>query len=454
MKSWKKKFFFIAMITVIMLFLFSGCNEADNGDSPSGGSDSSSSGNSPTTNSFAGTLRATTMPAPGSTPEKPRIIDSYTNGTSNFYLIDVGVISDMYISTLAAVDYTGVPVDFKKTIATSEAYTSSLTNTVSESVAFSQTDGGKVGIGFEWKAKAGLFGFGSEFSVKGNFEHHWSNTNSVTNNKSTSDTSTTATQYAESQTVEYKMGSNTHPHGMYRYAIYGVADVYFMLETSLDNQTLKGWETIVCARPDAYRLRSEYTANRVFNNNPEETIDFEEDFYKKLPSLEVPPPPPPPSLPRIETDYVTIRNNSASYKINGNGVWFQYHDDINFLTRHGIDLNKLKADGYKTVSFHIILNVREYDDCTQYIYIYNSTAAPSGFLKGVTPPSGLNNLVASQTFYHTKGKKNTNWLDHHIHFNNLSIDHFTSRYVIRYSSTSGTFKDWANRNLRVKLIFE
>ncbi|MCL2186707.1 MAG: hypothetical protein FWB86_12780, partial [Treponema sp.] len=46
----------------------------------------------------------------------PRVLDSYTDGKNNYFLLDVGYISDMYISTLAAIDYTGVPIDFVKTI--------------------------------------------------------------------------------------------------------------------------------------------------------------------------------------------------------------------------------------------------------------------------------------------------------------------------------------------------
>ena len=43
------------------------------------------------------------------------IIDSYSDGESNYYLLDAGEIKDIYISTLAQVDYTGIPISFSKT---------------------------------------------------------------------------------------------------------------------------------------------------------------------------------------------------------------------------------------------------------------------------------------------------------------------------------------------------
>jgi hypothetical protein len=187
----------------------------------------------------------------------------------------------MYISTIAAIKYTGVPVDFTKTIASTETVTNSLTTTVSESIAISNTLGVKTSIGEEVGAKIGL----ANFAVKTNFETSWSGTLSVTGSKSTSNTATTATQYAESQTIKYQIGANDKdwPLGRYRYALYGVCDVYFILKTSPDNQTLQGWETIVCARPNDYEVCTEYVADGAFiNEQPTRTIDFKEGFYKNL----------------------------------------------------------------------------------------------------------------------------------------------------------------------------
>jgi hypothetical protein len=229
----------------------------------------------------AALLKADPHPA-SSMEEQPKVLASYNDGESNFYLVDVGYISDMYISTIAGIRYTGVPVDFTKTIASTETVTNSLTTTVSESVAISNTLGVKVSIGKEAGASLGV----ANFAVKTNLEASWSGTLSNTTTKSTSNTATTATQYAESQTIKYQIGANDKawPLGRYRYALYGVCDVYFILKTSPDNQTLRGWETFVCARPNDYEVCTEYAADGDFiNEQPIRTIDFKKDFYKNLP---------------------------------------------------------------------------------------------------------------------------------------------------------------------------
>jgi len=61
---------------------------------------------------FEKPLNAKTTPS--SNTGIPVLLDSYTDNTKSYYLVDVGYISDMYISTLAAVDYTGVPIDFSR----------------------------------------------------------------------------------------------------------------------------------------------------------------------------------------------------------------------------------------------------------------------------------------------------------------------------------------------------
>jgi hypothetical protein len=229
----KKKSLFLGMLVITLALLVAGC---DNGstDTPDSGVIFDPM-----------PLQAKPVPALSSTG-MPKVLASYTDGASNRYLVDVGYISDMYISTIAAIDYTGVPVDFTKTITTTETYTTSLSKTVSESVTVSHTDNTKVGVGAELKLKFPVV----DFTLKGNYEWSWTDTTSQTSSKSTTDTATSATAFSTSQTIKYQIGANDkdYPLGRYRYAVYGVSDVYFILETSLDNQTLLGWETNVCAR--------------------------------------------------------------------------------------------------------------------------------------------------------------------------------------------------------------
>lgn len=114
-------------------------------------------------------------PIAASSTGTPNVIASYPNveGTSNFYLIDAGYIQDMYISTVAEIDYTGVPTDFThtKTTTTENSIIQSLTRAVTDSVMVSQTSGIKTSI------SAGV-GYGP-FSVKGKFELSYGATGSI-----------------------------------------------------------------------------------------------------------------------------------------------------------------------------------------------------------------------------------------------------------------------------------
>lgn len=205
-----------------------------------------------------------------------QIIDSYTDGENNYYLLDAGQISDIYIATLAQIDYTGVPVTFSKTTTSSSTVTNSLAQTISESYSLSTSGGYKIGLSAEAQLPA-------VFSVKGSFEWSFSGGTDISNTKSTSSTTATAQAYGESQTISYSFGENTHSIGRYRYAIYGTVDMYYTIMTSANNDELLSWDITACALPNEYYLRSEYAADGIFNNTPQGDITFPEDFYKDLP---------------------------------------------------------------------------------------------------------------------------------------------------------------------------
>lgn len=204
------------------------------------------------------------------------IIDSYSDGESNYYLLDAGEIKDIYISTLAQVDYTGIPISFSKTTDSSTTITESLGAIVAEGYSLSTTTGKKYNLSAE-------LNLAKIISVKGALEWSFSNTAAQTISKSTQSTFTTVKSYGESQTISYSFGENTHAKGKYRYAIYGVVDVYYVISTSLDNLSLQSWQISVCAKPNEYFVRSEYSKDGRYNNEPKNNITFQENFYKTLP---------------------------------------------------------------------------------------------------------------------------------------------------------------------------
>lgn len=213
-------------------------------------------------------------PVAATTQMVPNIIDSYKGEDKNYYLLDGGYIKNTYISTLASVNYTGVPVEFSKTTTTATEILNSVTETIDSSytVIKSTDNKGEIGLSEAYPIPIKL---GVEWTI--------SSETSTNNTKSTSDTVTSANTYSESQTISYAFGSNEADSGWYRYALYATLDVYYVCVTNSDNSELISIEANVCARENDYFVRSEYSANGDFDNTPESNVVFAEDFFKQLP---------------------------------------------------------------------------------------------------------------------------------------------------------------------------
>ena len=213
----------------------------------------------------------------------PKILDSYMAGTKNYYLIDVGYIRNTYISDIVApVHYNGMTsMSLSKTTVTEGTITKAMKETVSSSITVSDTQNHTVGIEGAWEKE---FPVAGKFSVKLSYEWSGSWTNSNTSGKS-NETSVSETQrYADSLTISFTIGEKGEPVGYYRYSLYAVSDVYFIISTSLDNQQLLSWDTVVCARDVSYLPHMDYSPDGNFDNSPDRNdITFAENFYKTLP---------------------------------------------------------------------------------------------------------------------------------------------------------------------------
>jgi hypothetical protein len=200
-------------------------------------------------------------------PSLPETLVSWTDGEKNYYVIDAGEIRHTFISAIFGPEhYDGfhqVQVSLKDI--TTSTVTTSTTETVSKSIAVSNTLGVKLGL--EEAIKATIPGFG-DLSAKLNLEI--SETVNVTNGRTTSTSVSNIDTYVKSQEISRTMtfGSNGAPAGFYRYALYGVSDVYFVISTSLDNQTLLSWEVISCVRSDGYLRHMDYSSDGNFDNSP------------------------------------------------------------------------------------------------------------------------------------------------------------------------------------------
>jgi hypothetical protein len=239
--------------------------------------DSSSSSGGGTLINLEEALRA--KPIAASNYGEPEILDSWTKGDRNYYIIYAGEIRNTFVSEIAYVHYIGFPIGFSKTTVTEKAVTNSMTQTVSNSIVFSNTSQTKSTLDAAIKAKIKIV----DFSVGLKLEE--SITNSVSNTKSTetSISSVTSTVETNASTISFEIGKSGEPVGHYRYSLYDVSDVYFVISTSLDNSTLLSWDVISCAR-GSYLQHWEYSPSGNFDNSPiaGSEIVFAEDFYKTL----------------------------------------------------------------------------------------------------------------------------------------------------------------------------
>nr|AGS51785.1 hypothetical protein [uncultured bacterium contig00053] len=403
---------------------------------------------------LAPALRAVTTAS--SNNANPIVMSSYTDGTYNYYLIDVGFIQNMYVSAIGFLHYNGMtPMSLSQSTISETTITNAMTETISDSITFSNTQSGKVGIQFAYE-KSILFI--RKFSVKLNGEWAGSWTNTTTSTRSRETSVSTAESYGRSESISFTVGEHGEPEGFYRYALYAVCDVYFVISTSLDNQELISWDTLACIRDNSYFPHMDYSTNGIFDNSPlGNEITFVEDFYKTLPrpSIGEQPPQLPPPWTGM-TDWVTIRTETK--KITDSGRFNQHFDTINFNKFNyetdgvpkPISLSELKELGYKTVSFYIRLDVIKFDAGWQYIFLFNSSIKSNDFNLGSVQFDEGGSLLFN--YYRLVNESI-------LKFENISIDKFMNdlsfnEFFIRYGASGDSSDDWGNMNLRIQLLFK
>jgi hypothetical protein len=249
--------------------------------SSSGGTSASSSSGGGGQNLLTysdGALKA--KPIAASNSGEPSVLDSWTKEDRNYYIIYVGEIRNTFVSEIAYVHYIGFPMGFSKTTATERTVINSMTETVSNSIAFSNTSQTKLTLEAAVKAKIKIV----DFSVGLKLEESATSSVSSARSTETSVYSLTSTVESEASTVSFEIGNRGEAVGHYRYSLYDVSDVYFVISTSLDNNTLLSWDVISCAR-GSYTRHWEYSDSGKFDNSPTKgsEINFAEDFYKTLP---------------------------------------------------------------------------------------------------------------------------------------------------------------------------
>ena len=439
---------YLTGLFVLMMASFLALVGCDSG--TTNGGQNTTPGTTPGTNPTPVTLSPALRAVPtAASAASPVVLDSYTDGNKNYYLIDVGYVRNMFVSTILAAAYNGMtPISVSKTTISTSTVTEALTETISESITISDTQSGKTGISIEaaWEKKFPIVGkFSAKLNIYGEWSGSWTNSNTSSKSKETSVSKTES--LAESYTTSVTVGEHGEPAGNYRYALYATSDVYFIISTSLDNDKLLSWDTVVCARDSTYTPHWDYSVDGTFDNSPDgKEITFTEDFYKNLPKP-VGTEPPVNTPTTIGTDFMTIRTDTI--RITAAYIFDNPADVVNFDV-FGFNINQLKQNGYKTVSFYLQLNVREIKNGCQRLYLYSSKK------------SAVEYLLSEIFVEHTPGKEDTSWWVHYesqLKFENIALDKFVNNeFIIGYNADKykgdGYGLDWENKDLKIQLVIK
>jgi len=292
---------FALAASIALALVFMSCSSDDGGGESSNSSDigisssisnASSSFGASTGSSSSSTigvmppLRA--QPIAASKNGEPKVLESWTEGNKNWYIIDVGYIDNSLVMETDHERYEGlVEITFSKETTVKTSISENRTTSVSNSIVVSNSTTETIGIEAAIKAAVKANAFGVEGSIESSLKSNQqiSQTVGVSQGRTTSTSETLVESFEKSvkDVLTMKLDKNV-PIGYYRYAWYTTWDVYFVVSTSLDNQKLLSWDVVSCPRAVGTK-GLEYSPDNKFDNSPisGSEIVFAEDFYKTLP---------------------------------------------------------------------------------------------------------------------------------------------------------------------------
>ena len=208
------------------------------------------------------------------------LIDSSTDYTYNYYLVDGGYIKNVPISSGVTMFYDGktkYDVTYGKSEVTTQRVENSMNKTVMESISESNTGNANVTISaeVEW----------SMFSVDAEliYSRQWGTIDERQN--SFTSIYTVATEKTEQITTEirYTIGNNNEPAGSYRWSYVTTCDVYYLVKTNRENTEMISCNIVLNARNEG-QFMLEYSQNGDFNKTSDSNLlGWPVDFYKNFP---------------------------------------------------------------------------------------------------------------------------------------------------------------------------
>ena len=245
------------------------------------------------------------------------IEDSYTDGTSNFFLIRAGVINNAHISTIFKKHHVaGINLFLEQETVNRTSITRAVSETVSNSVTATRLDSTSyernrtVGAGFA----AEIFGvrIGTEITVSESTQWATSDTNTVTNARHLNTNVAYIQERAERELARVNFDRDL-TEGFYRLALYSRVGVWVIVETTLDNSQLLGMTMFVIPQCNGFPRWSFNRHDPIFDNSPLDSsprIDFHYGFHRDFPI-------PQRLLHRTEQTFI-FRPGSHTWQLPGN----------------------------------------------------------------------------------------------------------------------------------------
>ena len=214
------------------------------------------------------------------------------------YFIYLGKVDFVPIAANTAKHYNGVtPIEltYSTTETTESSVTESITNAISRTTQRVNTWDNV----FSVEGKFGYEGIFYSASIKIGYQHNWGGSSSVNDEVSRTETYSTFSSWAKSntETVRFTIGANNEAPGYYRYALMATCDVYVMVVHDLDANDW-AYEFSMFARPDSLFEAIDYSTTNSFGVGANaEVLKFDNDLINELLGLEKP-----------ERSWVTVYN--------------------------------------------------------------------------------------------------------------------------------------------------
>lgn len=186
----------------------------------------------------------------------------YTDGKFNYFYFYLGDVDKTPIAYERAQYYNGIETTI--TYENSTNYEKAIAESTTTCIDNTTTITDKHGAG----VKLNLFDIV-------NIQYNWERSDTNTSSISTSDTTSTAKTWSESNSkkIEYRLGAGLK-HGYYRYTLFARCDIYAVVAYNLQTKEC-GYNYLVCARPNTYFNQIDYSESNDFPATGSNELEFD-----------------------------------------------------------------------------------------------------------------------------------------------------------------------------------